>query len=119
MNGSDRQARRQRIRQAFDLALSRALEFEAAGDLAQAWAQLERAHILGQQPTVPHLRSHLAMLGLARRVGDRREMLGQLLRLAGALLVTWIWVPRGNTGRSNISAFRSLPLPADLAEIID
>jgi Protein of unknown function (DUF3703) len=32
---------------------------------------------------------------------------------------TAIWVPRGNTGGSNVSPFRSLPVPVDLQRQID
>jgi len=85
------------------------------GDAAAAWTALERAHILSQPTLRRHLRVHALMLGLALRTGDVREVAGQLARLAlapvGALTGR---VPRGNTGRSNVSAFRPMPVPDDL-----
>lgn len=49
-----------------------------------------------------------------------RECAGQVLRIVGAATKTALgWVPAGNTGGANISAFRKLPVPADLAEKID
>jgi hypothetical protein len=41
-------------------------------------------------------------------------VVGQLSRIAGATLATWIWVPEGNTGRANISAFKRMPIPPEL-----
>jgi hypothetical protein len=88
------------------------------GDPAGAFRHLERAHILGQRRTLLHVRAHWEMfkLGCVRR--DPREVLGQLPRLLAALLMSRIWVPAGNTGGSNVSAFRRMPIPDDLARIL-
>src|SRR4051812_8736758 len=50
-------------------------------DFATSWSHLERAHILSQPMAWPHVRTHLTMLryGILRR--DRREVIGQLIRL--------------------------------------
>ena len=90
----------------------------AAGALDEAFAQFERAHVLGQRNTLAHLRAHLGMLRVARARSDRRETAGQLLRIAGAATKTWAWVPRGNTGGANVSAFRSMPIAADIEELL-
>lgn len=86
------------------------------GDVAAAWRSLERAHIVSQPMPGRHMRVHLAMLGYAVRLRDGGEAVGQLARLALAPLgaVTGR-LPRGNTGRSNVSAFRTMPIPPDLA----
>lgn len=89
---------------------------ESAGRIDAAWACLEAAYILGQRKTKLHVDTHLAMLTLAWRTRDRREFLGQLARLLAATLATWLWVPTGNTGRSDVSPFKRLPLSMDLAE---
>jgi Protein of unknown function (DUF3703) len=91
------------------LRSARAHELE--GHAPEAWEALEAAHILGQQRTGQHVRAHIAMLGLAWRTGDRREIFGQLSRVLGAALSTWLWVPVGNTGRANVSAFKPMPIP--------
>ena len=92
-------------------------EARDAGQIDRAWAALEAAHIVGQRRTRLHVRSHVEMLKLAWQVGDRREIVGQVARIAGAAVVTWAWVPDGNTGRASMSAFASAPLPDDLASL--
>jgi hypothetical protein len=45
--------------------------------------------------------------------------LGQLIRIVGAATKTAIgWVPRGNTGGSNVSPFKPMAVPSDLEEIM-
>ncbi len=91
---------------------------EAGGP--NAFAHLERAHVLGQASTREHVRVHWRMLrwGLARR--DLREVLGQVFRLAGAATKTFVGlVPVGNTGGANVSPFRPMPVDPELAVIIE
>lgn len=88
-------------------------------DPQTAWAALERAHILSQPMLGQHLGVHAVMLGLALRTGDAREVAGQLARLALAPLGALAGrIPRGNTGRSNVSAFRPMSIPDDLRHLI-
>jgi len=100
-------------------------EFDAAdrslgtGDAPGAFTHLERAHVLGQRHTPSHVRAHWAMLRHARRHGSARDVVGQAGRLLGAALFTWLWVPAGNTGGTNIGAFERLPVPPELQRIID
>lgn len=89
-----------------------------SGDLNEAFRRFERAHILGQRSTRLHLRAHVAMLKVARRRGDRREIIGQLTRIAAAALFSRIWVPMGNTGGVNMSTLRRMPIPEDLKRIL-
>ena len=60
------------------------------------------------------------MLRLSARQRQHREVAGQVLRLVGASTFTALgFVPSGNTGGSNISALRRLPIPEDLQRLID
>ncbi len=103
---------------AIGLELDRHALAVVAGDLETAWNALERAHILAQQDFGPHIHVHLLMLRLALKTADVREAAGQIYRLLlaplGALSGKF---PVGNTGRSNVSAFRPMPVPADLEAI--
>jgi hypothetical protein len=91
----------------------------ADDSLAEAFLHFERAHVLGQWYVKPHLITHLGMLRIGWRQRDLREILGQLLRIPGGMIGSAIGrVPRGNTGGANISAFRSLPIPPDLRDIL-
>jgi len=90
-----------------------------AGDDDRAWHHLERVHIVSQPYLGPHLASHGAMLGFAIRRRDWSEMLGQVIRILLAPLGSLTGrLPVGNTGRSNVSAFAPMPIPADLAEAL-
>lgn len=89
------------------------------GALNEAFRHLERAHILGQRNTGPHVTVHWWMLRVGMRRGDPREVLGQIARIAAALIFSRIWVPLGNTGGANVSAFRPMPVPEDLRQWIE
>ncbi|WP_301749544.1 DUF3703 domain-containing protein [uncultured Erythrobacter sp.] len=90
-----------------------------AGDDDRAWHHLERVHIVSQPYLGPHLASHGAMLGFAIRRRDWSEVLGQMVRIILAPLGSLTGrLPVGNTGRSNVSAFAPMPIPADLAEAL-
>jgi hypothetical protein len=91
----------------------------ARADSSREFAHLERAHVLGQASTREHVRVHWHMLLWAWRNRKPRELLGQLLRIAGAATKTFIgFVPTGNTGGANVSPFRPMPVDPDLAELI-
>ncbi len=107
------------LAEAIETALQAAEREFAAGDAPGAFALLERAHVLGQRHTPSHVRAHWAMLRHARRYGSARDVVGQAGRLLGAALITWLWVPAGNTGGTNISAFEQRPIPPELQRIID
>lgn len=53
---------------------------------AARWRHLERAHIVSQPDPWLHTCSHAAMLRLALGQHDRREAIGQVLRLMVAAL---------------------------------
>lgn len=109
---------RRRIRPHVDaeLAASAAAWAESA---AGAFRHLERAHVLGQASTLEHVRVHARMLSWALRQRDAREVVSQIFRIIGAAVLTGVKaVPEGNTGGANVSAFRPMPIPRDLAAII-
>ncbi|MCM0000221.1 MAG: DUF3703 domain-containing protein [Erythrobacter sp.] len=90
-----------------------------AGDGDRAWHHLERVHIVSQPFLGPHLNSHGMMLRFAIRRRDWSEVLGQMVRIILAPLGSLTGrLPVGNTGRSNVSAFAPMPIPADLAEAL-
>lgn len=100
-----------------ELRLAAAEEYQ--GNFAAAFQHLERAHVMGQASTREHVRVHYHMLlwGLRRR--RLGEVLGQITRIVGAAVTTALgWVPSGNTGGANISPFKSLPVSAELQDII-
>lgn len=98
-----------------ELAAYRAAK--ANQDIVKAWTALERAHILSQPFLGPHIANHWSMLCFAVEQRDRREMTGQMVRLALAPLGALTGrIPVGNTGRSDVSAFKPMPIPEDLRD---
>ena len=76
--------------------------------------------MLSQPLAFAHVRVHVAMLRLGVRTRDRREVLGQLVRLIVAAPGSWLRkYPIGNTGRAGVPATRPMPIRADLQEILD
>ena len=106
------------LREAFEQHLRQGYAQLAAGEYAAAMAAFEAAHILGQRHTWRHLRSHVALLRWGWRAHSQREIAGQLGRLAGAALFTWLWVPRGNPGSTRVGAFTPQPIPDRLARLL-
>lgn len=100
--------------------MAEAERHQATGDSRGALAALERAHVLGQLDFRPHLRVHWQMLRVGWSEGDRREVVGQLLRIAlvpvGHLFGR---LPRGNTGGANVSAFQTMPIPPELKRFFE
>lgn len=90
-----------------------------AGQFDLAFHHLERAHILGQQHTWLHVKSHLGMLRVGWQRHDAREITGQLTRVVAAALFSRLWVPLGNTGRAHVSATQPMPVPPDLQAVLD
>lgn len=89
------------------------------GNRDTAWSALEDAHVLSQPWAWQHVRVHAAMLRLAWRSRDRREVLGQVLRLVvagpGSMLERY---PVGNTGRANVPINQPMPVPPELAALL-
>ena len=109
-----------RIRPSVQTELTAADIAEAQGAFVTAFAHLERAHGLGQAVTREPVRVHWRMFRFAWRNGLAGEAAGQLWRTAAALVFTAPGlVPSGNTGGTDISGFRRLPVPEDLQRVID
>jgi hypothetical protein len=94
-----------------DEALERA-DFEAA------FRHLERAHVLAQRMTGRHAFVHCRMLLAGLQRGDLREVAGQVPRIVASILLSRLWVPRGNTGRARVSAIKPMPVPDDLRHLV-
>lgn len=83
------------------------------------WPTLERAHIASQPWVWSHTRVHAAMLRVALRQRDRREILGQLVRLAVAAPGTLTSrFPAGNSGRSTMPLTATADVPTDIARLL-
>lgn len=84
---------------------------QASGNTAESFHHLENAHVLGQESTWWHVKVHCLMFLWAIRQRNVKEALGQLVRIVGAATKTAIGlVPAGNTGGSNVSPFKKLPI---------
>lgn len=89
------------------------------GDAAIEFTHLENAHVLGQASTYLHTKVHLLMLFWAIRQFNFKEALGQVMRIIGAATKTAVgFIPAGNTGGTNVSPFKVLPVSPKLATII-
>ncbi|AOT09518.1 DUF3703 domain-containing protein [Pseudoalteromonas luteoviolacea] len=84
------------------------------GDFITCFESLERAHILGQKSVCRHTKSHWWMLKVGLKLADKKEVLGQILRVFAAIIFSRIWVPKGNTGGANVSSIKSMPIPDEL-----
>lgn len=108
-----------RIRPHVEAELAAAHAAERAGHPLTSFRHLERAHILGQRSTAQHVRVHMRMLVWGLRHRKPHEVLGQAMRVMGAATKTWVGlVPHGNTGGADVSAFKSMTIPDDLASHI-
>jgi hypothetical protein len=108
------------LRTAWSAEMVAARDARTTNDASAEWAHLERAHILSQPLPGLHVRTHGAMLGAALRRRDGKEIAGQVFRFAvagpGSLTGRY---PHGNTGGANVSAFKPMPVPDDLRELLD
>lgn len=75
---------------------------------------LENAHVLGQKHVYRHTLSHYWMLVYGIKTNSSKEIIGQLFRIIASILFTLIWVPTGNTGGTNISAVKPIPIRKEL-----
>jgi hypothetical protein len=112
-------ASRTDLRAAWSKERTEAREARDRGDVTVEWRHLERAHILSQPLAGPHVRTHVAMFAYGFRHHDRREILGQLLRMVVAAPGSWTGkYPVGNTGAASVSAVVPMPVPDDLRAIL-
>lgn len=106
------------LRNAYEAELRAAQAAKAAGNVAVAFRHLERAHILSQRHTGPHVYVHWLMLRLGASAGMWREVVGQSTRIVAAALFSRLWVPIGNTGRADVSAVKPMSIPDDLLPVL-
>lgn len=60
------------------------------------------------------------MLKIGLTGKDAKEVFGQILRIIAVFPASLFrWVPVGNTGRANVSALKSMPIPDDLIKYFD
>ena len=113
MRGSVRDA-------AFEKEIAQAKALISRGELEAGFARLERAHVIGQAFVVPHARSHWLMLLFEIRRRQPIAAFGQVVRLVLGILGSAVGkVPVGNTGGSNVSMFKRMPIAPELQDIID
>jgi hypothetical protein len=109
-----------RRRLAFDREIALGRELIAAGDLERAFKHLERAHVIGQTFVSEHTKAHWLMFALEIRRRRVAAVCGQAIRLVLGVVGSAIGVvPVGNTGGTDISMFKRLPIPPELQAIID
>jgi hypothetical protein len=100
--------------------LMRSYRLARTAPLRTRWQLLEALHIVGQPRLVAHAQTHALMLQLSWRCRDTAEIVGQIFRL---VLVPFGHLtnrlPIGNSGRSHVSAFKSLPIDPVVAMLID
>ena len=81
------------------------------GNIQIEFRHLENAHVLGQESTYWHVVVHIKMLRWSLRNRKIKELFGQLFRVIGAATKTAAGlVPRGNTGGTNVSPFKVMPI---------
>lgn len=109
----------ERQRRAFGAAMAAARCAYIRQNWSGAFAQLERAHILGQRRVGAHTLTHWWMLKVGWQRREVREIRGQVLRLLAALLMSRVWVPTGNTGGANVNPLQPMPIPDALRDVMD
>jgi hypothetical protein len=108
------------LKSAFESEMAAARRLYRKGRLSQAFRHIETAHILGQRYIVPHCRTHWLMQKIGLRRHSVTEVFGQTVRiLLGALGSAVGIVPVGNTGGTDVSMFKRLPIAADIVHIVD
>lgn len=104
--------------EAYQREVERADQALRQDDFEAAFRHLERAHVLAQRMTLRHTFVHWQMLVAGLRRSDLREAVGQVPRIVASILFSRLWVPRGNTGRARVSAFKPMPVPDDLRHLV-
>ena len=108
------------LKQAFQQRLTQAQQHYKEKDYTQAFSELEIAHVLGQQYLWPHWQVHFAMLKVGLAQKSSKEIAGQIWRIiltpAGHLTGR---LPLGNTGGSNVNAFKPMPIAAELQTLLN
>ena len=109
----------QNIKQHVEREYESASEARKNGNVRIEFSHLENAHVLGQNSTFFHTKTHCLMWSWAMRHANYRELAGQTFRIIGAATKTVVGlVPEGNTGGSNVSPFRVMDITPEHAKLI-
>ncbi|MFT6098800.1 MAG: hypothetical protein ACJAYF_001343 [Arenicella sp.] len=91
-----------------------------SGNIMAEFQYLENAHVIGQESTYWHVKVHVLMFLWAVRNAQLKELVGQSFRIVGAATKTAFGlVPQGNTGGTNVSPFKTMPIKAEYQAIIN
>lgn len=100
--------------------LELATQARESGNIAAEFQYLENAHVIGQESTYWHVKVHILMFVWAYRNFKPKELLGQAFRIFGAATKTAFGlVPQGNTGGTNVSPFKVMPIKPEFEAIIN
>ncbi|PHR71646.1 MAG: hypothetical protein COA67_06425 [Lutibacter sp.] len=83
-------------------------------EVQTSFYHFENAHVLGQSHLFRHTLSHSWMFVWGIKTKSIREIIGQTIRIIASLLFTLIWVPKGNTGGTNLSPMKSIPIRKEI-----
>jgi hypothetical protein len=90
----------------------------SSSKLKEAWSHLDRAHLLAQAYPVEHTYIHYKMLQFGIKINSRKEIIGQIPRLlVGGIKSFFGQIPTGNTGGSNVSPWKKMPIDIEINEI--
>jgi hypothetical protein len=107
------------LRKAFNAEMTAAIELYEAEKFAEAFLHLEVAHVLGQKYVGSHVATHYWMLKVGMKRRSMAEVVGQIIRIVlGAAASAVGIVPAGNTGGTNISMFKRLPIDPRIRHLI-
>ncbi|RXE95052.1 DUF3703 domain-containing protein [Pseudoalteromonas sp. PS5] len=104
------------LKLAFQAEMAATNRYYQHAQYSDCFYHLERAHILGQSFVIAHTQSHWWMLKLGYKTKNKKEILGQIARIIAAMLFSKIWIPKGNTGGTNVNPFKPMAIPDDLAQ---
>ncbi|MGB0891190.1 MAG: DUF3703 domain-containing protein [Flavobacteriaceae bacterium] len=105
---------KKQMRKEYNNQINLGKEFLAKENFNKAYYHFENAHILGQKHLLKHIRSHYYMLLWGIHLRDTKEIIGQIFRIIASFLFTLFWVPKGNTGGTNISPIKQIPIRKEL-----
>ena len=92
----------------------------SSDEAERQWDYLSAAHIVGQTDFLQHSTVHIAMLQLALRQREWFEVFGQLFRLSLVPIGHFFKrLPLGNSGRSNVNAFKTMLIEPKIAHLIE
>ena len=105
---------KQQLKKEFNYQIDLGKRYLKQKDYTTSFYHLENAHILGQKHLYRHTLSHWWMFIWGIKSKSIKESIGQIFRIIASLLFTLIWVPKGNTGGTNISPIKPIPIRKEL-----